>query len=326
MISVPPGTKVPPMRADRDTHVVSFAPWEAGTFALTFQAYGRTDGHYGDEEVSAVGTLTVTVVAPAISFAAKPDASTTSTTARFEIASDSAVQVEYLLDFPPGQQHASPISVPGTTIEITGLAAGRHTIRVVAHDGVTWSALDYAWDVVGSGAPAAPVAPPAAPAPAPAAQPALSSSAIPAAVVARGVRVGATGESVAIIQRVVGADADGRFGSRTRAAVVAFQRARGLVADGIVGPLTWAAIVAAANGAPVSAAAPGTIPATQISRGIRQGARGASVVVLQQIVGADADGIFGPRTRAAIQAWQTAHGLVADGIVGPLTWAAMTAL
>jgi peptidoglycan hydrolase-like protein with peptidoglycan-binding domain len=43
-------------------------------------------------------------------------------------------------------------------------------------------------------------------------------------------------------------------------------------------------------------------------------ARGQNVVV---------DGLFGPRTEAAVQAFQTSQGLAADGIVGPMTWAAL---
>lgn len=309
---------------DWDTHVVTFSPWEGGTYTLTFQAGAWTEGSAGEDETSGVGTLTVHVVAPVISFAAKPAASTSSTSARFEVTADSAdVQVSYVLDLPPGAQSASPVDVPGTVIDLAGLAVGAHTIRVVVDNGVTWSALDYAWEVTGTGTPATPPAPvvPAAPAAPPAPQ-VLAPTAIPASVVARGIRTGASGESVAIIQRVVGASPDGKFGSRTRAAVIAFQRSHGLVPDGIVGPLTWAAIVAAANGG-TSVAAPSAIPAAQVARGIRQGASGASVAVIQRIVGADADGRFGPRTKAAVRAWQAAHGLVADGIVGPLTWAKM---
>lgn len=309
---------------DWDTHVVTFSPWEGGTYTLTFQAGARTEGSAGEDETSGVGTVTVHVVAPVISFTAAPPASTSSTSARFEIATDSAdVQVAYVLDLPPGAQSASPVEVDGTVIELAGLAVGAHTIRVVVDNGVTWSALDHAWQVTGTGTPVTPPAPvvPAAPAAPPAPQ-VLAPTAIPASVVARGIRVGASGEGVAIIQRVVGATPDGRFGSRTRAAVIAFQRSHGLVADGIVGPLTWAAIVAAANGGS-SVTTPSAIPAAQVARGIRQGASGASVVVIQRIVGASADGRFGPRTKAAVRAWQAAHGLVADGIVGPLTWAAM---
>jgi len=46
---------------------------------------------------------------------------------------------------------------------------------------------------------------------------------------------------------------------------------------------------------------------------------GPDVASLQRAIGADADGVFGPGTRAAVVAFQAAHGLTADGIVGPLT-------
>ncbi len=36
------------------------------------------------------------------------------------------------------------------------------------------------------------------------------------------------------------------------------------------------------------------------------------------------DGLFGPRTRQAVYAFQTSHGLRVDGIVGPQTWAALS--
>lgn len=44
---------------------------------------------------------------------------------------------------------------------------------------------------------------------------------------------------------------------------------------------------------------------------------------IQKAVGVYADGIIGPKTKAAIKTFQKAHGLVPDGIVGPLTEAAM---
>ena len=37
----------------------------------------------------------------------------------------------------------------------------------------------------------------------------------------------------------------------------------------------------------------------------------------------NADGIFGPKTEAAVKKWQKNHGLVADGIIGPKTWASL---
>ncbi|MDQ3359458.1 MAG: NlpC/P60 family protein [Actinomycetota bacterium] len=56
---------------------------------------------------------------------------------------------------------------------------------------------------------------------------------------------------------------------------------------------------------------------------IRWGARGSNVETVQRIVGAYPDGIFGPKTHAAVQRYQTRNNLVPDGIVGPLTSRAM---
>jgi len=44
---------------------------------------------------------------------------------------------------------------------------------------------------------------------------------------------------------------------------------------------------------------------------------------VQRIVGAYPDGIFGPKTHAAVQRYQSRNNLVPDGIVGPLTSRAM---
>lgn len=77
---------------------------------------------------------------------------------------------------------------------------------------------------------------------------------------------------------------------------------------------------------PVARAAATTVPVlthTTISSTLRWGSRGSDVEVVQRIVGTEADGIFGPKTHAAVQRWQSRHGLVADGIVGPITTRAM---
>ena len=53
---------------------------------------------------------------------------------------------------------------------------------------------------------------------------------------------GRTGRAVEEIQKMLGIDADGKFGPKTKDAVQAFQRENGLTADGIVGPKTLEAI------------------------------------------------------------------------------------
>jgi peptidoglycan hydrolase-like protein with peptidoglycan-binding domain len=81
------------------------------------------------------------------------------------------------------------------------------------------------------------------------------------------------------------------------------------------------AVLVVAGGAFVgakSAAADCSITAT-----LRVGSVGTEVSCLQSIVGATADGKFGPMTKASVMAWQAGHGLVADGVVGALTRAAL---
>lgn len=56
---------------------------------------------------------------------------------------------------------------------------------------------------------------------------------------------------------------------------------------------------------------------------IRKNDRGEYVKIIQRKVGTPVDGIFGPKTEAAVKAFQLRNGLIADGIVGKLTWAAL---
>jgi peptidoglycan hydrolase-like protein with peptidoglycan-binding domain len=118
----------------------------------------------------------------------------------------------------------------------------------------------------------------------------------------------ARGHSVAV---------DGIFGPRTDAAVRAFQREKGLADDGIVGPRTWPALVVQ----------------------VRKGSQGDAVRGVQEEFqfrnlsgdpgkGLQIDGIFGPRTDAAVRGFQQALStdypeVVVDGIVGPVTWRAL---
>ena len=56
------------------------------------------------------------------------------------------------------------------------------------------------------------------------------------------------------------------------------------------------------------------------------GSQGADVMKIQQALQlagfspGPIDGVFGPRTKTAVQSFQSAHGLAIDGIVGANTW------
>jgi putative chitinase len=55
---------------------------------------------------------------------------------------------------------------------------------------------------------------------------------------------------------------------------------------------------------------------------LKKGDNNENVRLMQQKLGIEpAVTNFGPKTEAAVKAWQAANGLTADGIVGPATWA-----
>jgi murein DD-endopeptidase MepM/ murein hydrolase activator NlpD len=85
------------------------------------------------------------------------------------------------------------------------------------------------------------------------------------------------------------------------------------------------------RGAPTSAApaAPSVAPAKAGTRAypgrmLKKGEpANADVLYLQNKLGVNPTGPFGPKTHAAVVSFQASKGLTADGIVGPKTWAAL---
>ena len=120
---------------------------------------------------------------------------------------------------------------------------------------------------------------------------------------------------------------DGRFGSRTAAAVRAFQRRYGLTVDGVVGEATWNAVYAQFFSIQSDNGTPNAYPGTAL----RQGDEGQNVRLVQfwlkiartvytALNNPTVDGRFGPSTQRAVEAFQRYFGLTADGVVGRTTW------
>ena len=117
---------------------------------------------------------------------------------------------------------------------------------------------------------------------------------------------GMAGAPVKRLQEKLGIDADGIFGGGTKQAVMDFQKANGLAVDGIAGPDTFTAM---------------GLPELVL---LRVGSRGSTVKAMQEDLGIDADGRFGPGTKKAVMAFQEANGLAVDGMAGPNTLAKLS--
>jgi peptidoglycan hydrolase-like protein with peptidoglycan-binding domain len=156
----------------------------------------------------------------------------------------------------------------------------------------------------------------------------------------RTLKVGKSGRDVRSLQvklrrmKLFSGTADGRFGSRTKAAVIRYQRSRCLKADGVVGPATARAILkgkracrgrggSGGRGRGGSKVSRAYFPADLGARTLQRGNRGRDVRTLQRLLGMTPDGTFGRSTQRAMRRFQRRAGLKGDGRVGPMTRAAL---
>lgn len=150
------------------------------------------------------------------------------------------------------------------------------------------------------------------------------------------VRKGDNGPTVkSLNEMLVEADFDApnssRFASKTHSAVRAYQESRRLTVDGIVGLQTWTALLKDLPAIPASGASPFKIESKPTPRRplVESGDEGPVVEELQRRLDdegfdpGEIDGIFGPKTKSSVIAFQKSNGLEVDGIVGPQTWRAL---
>jgi murein L,D-transpeptidase YcbB/YkuD len=102
---------------------------------------------------------------------------------------------------------------------------------------------------------------------------------------------------------------DGIFGPKTESVVRAYQSGAGLPDDGIVGRNTWSSLTGnVVFGSTVRLGDSG------------EAVMGAENELDRHHISILIDGIFGPRTEAAVREFQQMVDLTVDGVVGPKTW------
>jgi len=94
---------------------------------------------------------------------------------------------------------------------------------------------------------------------------------------------------------------DGKDGPATQGAVRDYQGKNNLEVDGIGGPQTLASLQAKA------------------AQKVGRNATSRPTADIQRLVGVTPDGVYGPGTTAAVEAWQRANGLEDDGVWGPVS-------
>ena len=137
---------------------------------------------------------------------------------------------------------------------------------------------------------------------------------------------GSEGRQVRLLQKALGVVVDGIFGPETEAAVRSFQASRDLTVDGVVGAQTSAALArgtAATDASGESFADAHAVQASWHHSAASPSTTTSPVVRLQEALGVQVDGAFGPQTEAAVRHLQARHGLAVDGVVGPQTWRAL---
>ncbi len=218
---------------------------------------------------------------------------------------------------------ASGVYVPGGADGVFGQAT-----KTAVSNYQRWNGLPVTGDVDAAtsarlkltGAPAATPAP-AAPALATAANPSFS-----------GMKAGARGENVKVLQRAliaagitVRGGADGVFGAMTTAALTSYQQAKGLPATGVLDDASIASLALSPAATPAPAPAPTPAPAPPAASsyvGMTVGATGDLVKELQRaimttglVLRGGADGVFGNATRTALIAFQKTNGTPQTGVV-----------
>ncbi|SOC57530.1 Peptidoglycan-binding (PGRP) domain of peptidoglycan hydrolases-containing protein [Ornithinimicrobium cerasi] len=157
---------------------------------------------------------------------------------------------------------------------------------------------------------------------------------------------GAEGDAVSVLQAAIGAEPDGSFGPKTAKALrdwettvpeLAVQVERRGDGPAVVTPLTWVFLERAAYptlavrdvelsiGSLDQVADPeGVLVAETLAEGkVDSPYAGGAVALLQELLGVEADGSFGPMTEAAVKAVQEAAELEPTGVVDGPTWVAV---